>query len=98
MIMETIPLNILDEMAILEPIITVFILIFMMALMIYFFVKKQVWVVSLAILMFSIMIWVGSLAINLPLAPYFQNFFILFQSLIFAVISYKTTKYKGRKK
>ena len=84
--------QVLDEMLSLEPVIVIFVMIFMVVLNIYFFSKKQVWVISLSILIFSIFIWGSSLGYNIPLAPYFQNFFMLFQALIFIVISYKIYK------
>jgi len=75
-----------------EPMITIFLLIFMMALNIYFYAKKQNWAISLVILIFSIYFWGLALSINLPLSPMFQNFFMLFQTLLFVSVSVKTYK------
>ena len=75
-----------------EPMLTIFFMIFMIGLNIYFYSKKQIWVISLVILIGSIWIWIPALSVNLPLAPFVQNFFMLFQIVLFAFVSVKTLK------
>lgn len=69
-------------------------LIVMIVLMSFVFAKWQIFLVALVIELFSLIFGVYALGIAIPLAPYFQIFFIMYQSTIFLLISSKAYKYK----
>ena len=82
MLQETIGLDV-------SAYVTVFFMVFMIVLMLYMYNKHRIWYVSLLILIFSIFVWTQALSVDLPLAPVFQNFFMLFQVLMFVAFSIK---------
>ena len=84
--------DVFDGMLIYEPFIVIFILIFMIVLNLYLTFKIRIWFISFFIFIFSIFVWIGALGVNLPMAPVFQNFFIIFQGLLFISITYRASK------
>jgi len=68
-------------------IISLSILIFLMSLMFFMYYSKRriEFVPILLIFLFSIILGIGSISIQLPLTPYFQIFFILFQTIFFVL-------------
>lgn len=82
--------NIIDS----SQITTVFILILMIFLMSIVFSKFQIFLLALVIEMFSLLFGVYSLGIPIPLAPFFQIFFLTYQSTLFFLISSRAYKYK----
>jgi len=79
-----------------EPILTVAIMVFMMIFMIYIYLKVHIFYVIMGIYCFSIYIWFASLSVDMPLAPVFQNFFLLIQSLFMIARSFQVTRKKKR--
>ena len=75
-------------MNILTPVISLLILIILMIFMIIFFSKKPIFLIILTIYLFSLIIGVAALEIdNFPFTPYFQVFFILFQTVFLLITS-----------
>ena len=71
-----------------EPIITIIMLIFLLALMLLIYAKFRIFVLALVVEIFSLIIGLEALSISgFPLSPYFQLFFILIQSVLFTIIS-----------
>lgn len=75
------------EMDLLNPLVSTFILILLMAIMIIVYLKIRIWLL-VAILFFSSLI-IGFMALNVenPFTPYFQMLFLLFQTIIFILTS-----------
>lgn len=77
-------------------IISLSILVFLMTLtlFIYYTKKRMEFIPILIIFLFSIIIGIGSFSIQLPLTPYFQIFFMLFQTIFFvlAALDYYNNK------
>ncbi|MGB5911851.1 MAG: hypothetical protein WBH31_11710 [Promethearchaeia archaeon] len=72
----------------LQPILTFLIIIVLMAVMLIVFLKIENWMVCLVILLFSLIIGILSISMgDIPFTPYFQIFFIVFQSVIFLITS-----------
>lgn len=70
------------------PLMTFFVIIFLFAIMIFCYLKIRVFVVILAIYLFSLVI--GITAMNesiIPFTPFLQLFFLLFQTIIFVITS-----------
>jgi len=68
----------------LEVLMGVFILIFMMVLMLYFYLKVLILYFMVPIYLFSLVIGLSSIAVgDIPFTPYFQGFFLVFQSIVF---------------
>lgn len=65
------------------PLGTGVILIFLMILMMVLYVKYRVPLLIITVYMFSLLLGYESLSIEIPLTPYFQIFFLLFQSVLF---------------
>ena len=67
----------------LTPVIEVFLLIFLLCLQVYFLKKKNVFILVVVVLLFSLIIGVISIVnYSLPFTPWIQLFFILFQVAI----------------
>jgi len=77
-------------------IVSLLILVFLIGLTLFlYYSKKRIeFVPILIVFLFSIIIGIGSFSIQLPLTPYFQIFFILFQTIFFvlAALNYYTNK------
>ena len=72
----------------LEPILSVFILIILMVIMLIVYVKLRIFLVILVIFLLSLIIGITSIMdYSLPFSPYLQILFILFQSVIFIITS-----------
>ena len=78
-------------------IITMIILIFVIAVNLLFFLKMRIFFIILGIFFYSIYLCYNSLIVEMPMTPYFQNFFMLIQFLIFVATAIDTTGKKGRK-
>lgn len=73
-----------DWLFVLEPIVSVFILIFLIGLMLLFYLKFRIFLVILTIFLFSLVM--GGLSIQhgtIPFSPYLQLFFIVLQTIFF---------------
>ncbi|QYW08121.1 hypothetical protein 15570_00024 [Lokiarchaeota virus WyrdV1] len=70
-------------------IISLSILIFLMVLTLFMYYSRKPieFVPMLIIFLFSIIIGIGSISIQLPLTPYFQIFFMLFQTIFFVLVA-----------
>ena len=74
----------LDPFYILTPVLTIFMLIILMVVMIYFYMKMRIFPVILIVYLFSIIIGINSMTTgDIPFTPYFQTFFLLLQSVFF---------------
>ena len=73
-----------------QSIITVIFLIFLLALMMYCYNKIRVFIIIASIEIFSLIIGVLSLTIQLPLQPFISMFFIVFQTCLFLIICIQT--------
>lgn len=82
-----------DLIGALTPVLAMFMLIFLIALMLicYTYFPKMLFI--LIIFLFSLVIGTLSVQIgDIPMSPYFQIFFLLFQTAIFILSSIKTYK------
>lgn len=66
---------------------TIGIMVLLLILMIYFYVKVRRFLPILVIFVFSLIIGMASLSSLVPFFPWFNIFFILFQSIIFMLTS-----------
>lgn len=80
-----------------EPLITMAMLIFIMLITLILYIKVRRWVLILVIYLMSMVIFGQSLNISLPLAPYFQIFFIMFQTILFVMTSLDASKVKEKR-
>ena len=79
-------LDVIESLDVLSPVMSVFLLIFFIALMIFFYNRHtyNVFLPILLIFLISIVIGVYSMIeSNIPFSPFFQLFFILFQFIMF---------------
>ena len=70
------------------PLMTFFAIIFLFCLMLFCYIKVRVFLVILVIYLFSLVI--GITAMNesiIPFSPFLQIFFLVFQSIIFIIVS-----------
>jgi len=73
------------------PIMTLFIIVFLFALMLFCYLKIRVFIVILGIYLFSLIIGILALSESIiPFTPYIQIFFLIFQTLIFIIVSIET--------
>lgn len=71
-----------------EIFIPILIMIFLILLMLVFYAKWRSFLPMLIIELFSLIIGIQALSIpDVPLTPYFQFFFLLFQTSIFGKVS-----------
>lgn len=72
----------------LTPFLVFIILFILMVIMVYLYSKMRVFLPILVVFLFSIAIGITSLSTpNFPFSPYFQTFFIMFQSIFFLLTS-----------
>lgn len=72
----------------LTPVISFMILLILMIVMVFLFTRKKVWLPILIVFLFSLVIGINSLGTpNFPFSPYFQIFFIVFQTVFFLLTS-----------
>lgn len=77
-------LSVIDWSDIFAPSLIIFMMIILIILMVFFRMKSDKFTIILVIEMFSVIIGGASVYIEtFPLNPYFQLFFIVFQSVIF---------------
>jgi len=70
------------------PIMVLFVIIFLFGLMIFCYLKIRVFVVILGIYLFSLIIGILALSESIiPFTPYLQIFFLIFQTIIFIIVS-----------
>ena len=77
----------LQEIDLVSIPLTVFLLIFLMIFMIVLYIKVRRFLLILIIFLFSLILGINSLSVDIPLSPYFQILFILFQSCFFLITS-----------
>ena len=86
-------MEILEWNTVLQPFISLFILIILMIIMIILYMKVRIWLAILIVFLFSIILGITSISVeNIPLNPYFSIFFILFQSVFFLMFSLEVFK------
>lgn len=74
--------ELVDMTAIMTPVLSIVILIFLLVLMIYFYGKKKIFLPILTIYLFSMIMGLMALRIdNFPFTPYLQTFFIVIQTV-----------------
>lgn len=84
-------MDIIDWSLVFAPTISIFLMIVMIVLMLFFYLKHDKFMIILLIYLFSLIIGIQSISIStFPLNPYFQLFFILFQTLILLYDALKT--------
>lgn len=78
--------------------ISLSILIFLMLLMLFMYYAKgrRQFLPILVVYLFSIILGMGSISIQFPITPYFQIFFMLFQSVYF-ILTTIDMFYEGEK-
>ena len=79
-------------------IISILILVFLMVLMLFMYYSKKKpieFVPILIVFLFSIILGIGSFSIQFPLTPYFQIFFVLFQTVFFVLTALEHYNNKG---
>lgn len=81
-----------DLSEIMNPITTMFILIVLMFVMIVLYLKVRYFLAILLVFLFSLILGVLALEIEIPLTPYFQILFILFQLVIFLITAIEISK------
>ena len=80
-----------------NAILAIIVMFFLMGLMIFFYTVNRRWIIMLTIFLFSIIFGVIALSqFQIPFSPYFQLFFIIFQSIFFLLVS-KDAFYKTKK-
>ena len=73
------------------PLMTFFGIIFLFALMIFCFLKLRIFVLILAIYLFSLIIGFNSFSESvIPFTPYLQIFFLVFQTIMFLLTAIQT--------
>lgn len=64
-----------------------FVLVSLMTLILFLYLKEHRFELILIVFLFSLIIGVTSIAdFNLPFSPYFQLFFLLFQTIVFYLV------------
>lgn len=82
-----------DLLTALTPIFTLFLLVFLLVLMLICYRYFPKMIIILIVFAFSLVIGALSTQIgDIPFTPYFQIFFILFQSAMFILSVYKTMR------
>jgi len=70
------------------PLMTFFVIIFLFALMLFCYLKIRVFLLILAIYLFSLIIGLSAMNESIvPFTPFLQIFFLLFQTIIFTIVS-----------
>lgn len=91
--MTILQLDMLDFNIILQPLLSVFMLVILMIIMVVIYIKVKIWLVILVLFLFSIIFGINAMTIeSIPFNPYFSIFFILFQSCFFLLISLEVYK------
>ena len=75
------------------PLISLLVLFVLMIIMVALYVKVRVFLIILIVFLFSLVL--GSMSLNqgdLPFTPYFQMFFLLFQTMIFMLTTLSVFK------
>ena len=84
------------EIMTITPILSVIILFLLMLIMTLFYCKisnKEEFLIVLILFLFSLIIGIDSIKQGIiPFSPYFQFFFLLFQTIIFLFISIEVRK------
>lgn len=83
-------LDFLESIDILLPILSFFLMIFLMLIMLYLFLKYRIWYLILVIELFSLIIGINALGVEgIPFTPYFQILFLIFQTFIFFIACFE---------
>ena len=78
----------------LTPIISFLILFILMIIMVFLYAKMRVFLPILVVFLFSLIIGIVSLGTpNFPFSPWFQVFFIMFQTIFFVLTSQKAYRF-----
>jgi len=80
------------------PLMTFFAIIFLFALMMFCYLKMRVFVLILAIYLFSLIIGITSFSESvIPFTPFLQIFFLIFQSIIFILTAIQTFENENKR-
>jgi len=75
------------------PLISLLILFLLMIFMLALYLKVRIFLIILIVFLFSLVMGVSALENgNLPFTPYIQNFFLLFQTMIFLLTTFGVFK------
>lgn len=84
---------IFDITDILTPLISIIILFILMLIMIFLYTKHRIFLPILTVYLFSLVMGTMAFEINnFPFNPYFQTFFILFQTIFLLITSIQVLK------
>jgi hypothetical protein len=75
------------DLMIIEPLLATVILIVIMLFSTYFYLKTRNWIIETVIFLFSLIIGAIALSVPIPMYPYFQMFFLIYQTIIFILTS-----------
>ena len=82
-----------DITALLTPIIGVVVLMMLMVIMVYLYTKHRIFLPILTVYLFSMIIGIMAIEItDFPFTPYFQTFFIVFQTIFLLITSVQVLK------
>lgn len=80
------------------PLMTFFAIIFLFGLMVFCYLKIRVFVLILGIYLFSLVIGFNAMSESvIPFTPYLQIFFLIFQTIIFVLVSIDTFKNENKR-
>lgn len=84
----------MTDFSLMNPILSVIILLILLAIMVLLYLKLRVFLAILVVYCFSLIIGMNSISMgDIPFSPYFQTFFLVFQSVIFLITAIKVYKY-----
>ena len=79
-------ITIIEMSCLVEGILAFALMIILMLLMVYIYTKTRRFVVILVLFLFSLVIGMSSFSVEgIPLTPYFQLLFLLFQTIFFTL-------------
>lgn len=81
-----------------EVLVTFFIILVLIVLMTVLYAKLRVYPIIIVVFAFSLIIGVNSLSLSLPLTPYFQVFFLTYQTIVLFMASFDLKNNGGRNK
>lgn len=84
------------DTTIVAPLGTIFLLVVLVALMLICFQKFRYFPVIFTLWVFSMVLGVMALNVDLPLSPFIQIFFLVFQSIMFILDVFDVSKSRVR--
>ena len=75
-----------------SPLVSIFFMIILLAVMVILYIKLRIFLVILTVYAFSLIIGMMAFTQQIPLTPYFEAFFLTFQSVMFLLTSVEAIK------